>query len=135
LKKCCGNVLEVDSVRKTEHHITTLQHPLQLTLHDSINGASLLAEAAVDALCHVNVVTGRAAGSVETGLGLDSDSLSGADGLAQLAGNAALLAVGVPPQRVLSTETGREGTLLEGVHDGVRGAEELLEDDPHACKC
>lgn len=46
--------------------------------------------------------------------------------------NAALLAVGVPPQGVLATEARGEGSLLEGVHDGVWGTEELLEDDPHA---
>lgn len=88
-------------------------------LDDGINGARLLAEAAVDALCHVDVVAGGAAGSVGALLGLDGDGLRRADGLAQLAGDAALLARRVAPQGVLAAETGGDGALLEGVVDCV----------------
>lgn len=88
-------------------------------LDNGVDGARLLAEAAVDALGHVDVVAGRPAGPVGALLGLDRDGLGGADllrasascpagcrsgrggemtyGLAELAGDAALLARGVPP--------------------------------------
>ena len=48
-------------------------------LDDGVDGARLLAEAAVDALGHVNVVAGGAAGAVGALLGLDGDGLGGAD--------------------------------------------------------
>lgn len=88
-------------------------------LDDGINGTRLLAEAAVDALCHVDVVAGGAAGAVGALLGLDGDGLRRADGLAQLAGDAALLARRVAPQGVLASEAGGDGALLEGVVDCV----------------
>jgi hypothetical protein len=46
--------------------------------------------------------------------------------------DATLLATGVTAEGMLATEPGRERALLEGVHDSVRWAEELLEDNPHA---
>jgi hypothetical protein len=88
-------------------------------LHDGVHGARLLAEAAVDALGHVNVVAGRAAGAVSALLGLDGDSLRRADGLAQLASDAALFASRVAAQSVLTTEAGRDWALLEWVEDCV----------------
>lgn len=88
-------------------------------LHDSIDGARLLAEAAVDALCHVDVVAGGAAGAVGALLSLNGDGLRRANGLAQLAGDAALLARRVAPQGVLAPESRRDGALLEGVVDCV----------------
>lgn len=48
-------------------------------LDNGVNGARLLAEAAVDALGHVNVVAGCTAGTVRTLFGLDSDGLGRAD--------------------------------------------------------
>ena len=65
-------------------------------LHDGVNRTGLLAEAAVDALGHVNVVSGCPPRSVRSLLGLDSDGLGRADGLTQLARYAPLLAGGVP---------------------------------------
>ena len=47
-----------------------------------------------------------------------------ADGLTQLAGDAALLPIRVPPQCVLATEPGAQGTLLKRVVDGGRLPEE-----------
>lgn len=88
-------------------------------LDDSINRARLLAEAAVNALCHVDVVAGGAATPVGALLGLDGDGLRRADGLAQLAGDAALLARRVAPQGVLAAEPRGDGALLEGVVDCV----------------
>lgn len=92
-----------------------------LTLDNGVNRARLLAETAVDALCHVNVVARCPPAAVHALLGLDCDGLRRADGLAELAGNAALLAGGVPSQGVLATEAGGNGALLEGVEDGVSG--------------
>lgn len=91
----------------------------KLTLNNSIHGAALLAVTAVNALGHVDIVTGRPAASVHTLFRLNSDSLGRADGLAELAGNAAFLAGGIATQGMLTAETGRDGTLLEGVEDGV----------------
>lgn len=48
-------------------------------LDNGVNGARLLAEAAVDALGHVNVIAGRTAGTVRTLFGLDGDGLGRAD--------------------------------------------------------
>ena len=92
---------------------------MELTLNDSIHRATLLAVTTVDTLGHVDIVTGRPAASVLTFLGLNGDSLGRADGLAELAGNAALLTSRVATQSVLTTETGGDRTLLEGVEDGV----------------
>lgn len=108
-------------------------------LHDGVDGARLLAEAAVDALGHVNVVAGGAARAVGTLFGFDGDGLGRANlfdsqtlsvglfpahcastmagggrepyGFAELAGNASLFARGVSSQRVLATESGGYGAL------------------------
>lgn len=50
--------------------------------NNGVNGARLLAEAAVDALGHVDVVTGSAARSVSTLFGFNCDGLGRADLLA-----------------------------------------------------
>jgi hypothetical protein len=91
----------------------------QLTLDNRIDGATLLAVATVDALCHINVISGCPTASVLTFLGLDGDSLSGANGLTELASDAALLASGIAAQSMFSTETGGDGTLLKGVENSV----------------
>jgi hypothetical protein len=81
-------------------------HCGKLTLYDSINRAALLAKTAVDALCHVDVVSCCPPAAVHTLLGLNRDSLRRADGLAELAGNAALLSCRVSSQSVLASEAG-----------------------------
>ena len=86
-------------------------------LHYGIHGASLLTEAAVYALRHVDVIAGGASAAVLTLLGLNCDGLCGTHCLAQLAGDAALLARGVAPQHVLTAEAGTDRALLEGVVD------------------
>jgi hypothetical protein len=90
-------------------------------LDNGVHGARLLAEAAVDALGHVDVVAGRAAGAVGALLGLDRDGLGRADGFAQLAGDATLLAGRVAAQGVLAAEAWRDGALFEWVEDCVAG--------------
>ena len=57
-----------------------------------------MAEAAVDALGHVNVVASGTAGAVLALLGVDGDRLRGAYGLAQLAGDASLLPTRIAAQ-------------------------------------
>src|SRR4051812_8741470 len=75
------------------------------SLDDGVDRAGLLAEAAIDALHHVDVVAHRAACAVVAPrAGLDGDRLRRADRLAQLAGDAAFLAIGIAAQRVLAPE-------------------------------
>src|SRR6185503_17512306 len=83
-------------------------------LDDGVHWARLLAEAAVDALHHVDVVAGGAAAAVVARLGLDGDRLRRADRLAKLAGDAALLAVGIAPQGMLAAKAGRLRPALVG---------------------
>lgn len=89
---------------------------LQTHLYDGVHGTRLLAEATVDAFGHVDVVASRPPAAVGTSLRLNGDGLErdmvggeegdrapsrqqaylcaylgGADGFAQLAGDAALL--------------------------------------------
>src|SRR4030095_13688958 len=73
-------------------------------LDDRVHRAALLAEAAEDALGEVDVVAGGAARPVSALLGLDRDRERRADRLAELAGDAALLAVRVATQRVQSAK-------------------------------
>lgn len=91
----------------------------QLTLDNSINRATLLAVTTVDALGHINVISGCPSTSVLAFLGLDGDSLSGANGLAELASDATLLTSGIAAQSMFATEAGGDGTLLEGVVDSI----------------
>lgn len=90
-----------------------------LTLDNGVHGAALLAETAVDAFGHVNIITGGAATSILALLSLNGDRLGRADGLAELAGDASLLAGGVAAQGVFTTEAGGDGALFEGIEDGV----------------
>src|SRR6201995_1281619 len=88
--------------------LTGLDGELQVrAFHDGVDRAGLLAKAAVDALDHVDVVAGRAPAAVGARLGLDGDRLGRADRLAELAGDAALLAVRVAAQRMLDRKSTR----------------------------
>merc|ERR1719370_2648952 len=91
----------------------------------------LLAESAVDALGHVNVVSGGSPGTVTPLLSLNSDCLSGTDGLTELAGNAPLLPAGVPSQCVLPAEPWGQGPFLKRVVDGGRLLEDVPKGDRH----
>src|SRR5690606_25884329 len=102
------------------------------TLNDGIYRAGFLTEAAVDALGHVDVVPGGAAGAVLTRFGFDGDGLSRANGFAELAGNAPFLAVRVATQRVLATKTRAQRPLLVGIVDRRLLLEHVLESQGHA---
>ena len=78
-------------------------------LDDGVDRAGFLAEAAVDAFGHVDVVARGPAAAVLARLGLDGDRLRRADRLAQLAGDAAFLAIRVAAQRVLAAEARAQG--------------------------
>ena len=90
-----------------------------LTLNNCIDRAALLAEATVDTLGHVNIVTSSPAASVFTLLGLNCNSLGRANGFAEPASNAALFTGGITAQGVLSTETRGDGAFFEGIVDRV----------------
>src|SRR5438477_5556415 len=77
-------------------------------LDDRVDRTGLLAEAAIDAFRHVDVVARGAAAAVVARLGLDGDGERRTDRLAELAGDAALLAVRIPAQRVLAAEARAE---------------------------
>src|SRR5688572_12834869 len=94
-------------------------------LDDGVHRAGLLAEAAVDALEQVDVVARRAPRAVRADVGLDRDGKRRAHRLAKLAGDAALLAVRVAPQRVQSPEARRLGRLLLRVVERDLGPEEI----------
>mmetsp|Transcript_21981 Transcript_21981/g.86319 ORF Transcript_21981/g.86319 Transcript_21981/m.86319 type:complete len:280 (+) Transcript_21981:941-1780(+) len=81
-------------------------------LDDGVHRAALFAEAAEDALGQVDVVTRRAAAAVAAHIAFDRDCHGGADRLAELAGNAALLAVLVAAQRMQATKARRQRRLL-----------------------
>src|SRR5262252_1783413 len=102
------------------------------SLHDRVDRAGLLAEAAIDALGHVDVVASRAAAAVRARLGLDGDGLGRTDRLTQLAGDAALLAVGIAAEGMLAAEARAERPLLIGVVDGDLRPEHVAEGKPQA---
>src|SRR4030095_7590136 len=84
------------------------------SLDDGIDRTGLLAQAAIDAFHHVDVVADGAAGAVVAARpGLDGDRLRRTDRLAQLAGNAALFAVRIAAQRMLAAEAPRAPALFE----------------------
>src|SRR6202042_975836 len=82
-------------------------------LDNRVDRTGFLAHAAIDALDHVDVVArGAARAVIAPRPRLDRDRLSRTNRLAQLAGDAPLLAVGVAAQRMLATEAGAERRLL-----------------------
>jgi hypothetical protein len=99
---------------------------------DRIDRAGFLAKAAVDALEQVDIVARGAARAIGSLLGLDGDRQRRADRLAELAGNAALLAVGIAAERVQTTKPRADRSFLLGVLDGELLAEEITPGDAHA---
>ena len=126
-------------------------------LNDGIDGASLLAVTAVDALGLIQVVTSSTTRTVGTRslqeqqispnsttterntYSLNGDGLGGADGLAELAGNASLLTGRISSQTVLTSHSRRqlvefvrvvEGELLSshGDHNGPAATEHIIQE-------
>src|SRR5690606_16082171 len=87
-------------------------------LDDGIDGTGFFAESAEDALGEVDVITGGAPGAVFALGRLDGDRQRGADRLAELAGDAALLAVRIASQGVQAPEARRHRRFLFGELQG-----------------
>src|SRR5215469_8694077 len=94
-------------------------------LDDGVHRAGLLAQTAIDALHHVDVIAGGAARAVFARLRLDGDGLGGTDGFTELAGDAAFLAIGIAAQRMLPPKARRQWPLLERIVQGGLGGEEI----------
>src|SRR5262245_2597025 len=95
-------------------------------LNDGVDRAGLLAQAAIDALHHVDVVARGPPGAVVAPrTGLDGDRLRRTNRLAQLAGDAALLAIRIATQRVLAAEARGDRPLLERIIERRLGLEEI----------
>ena len=122
---CCTVALLVTRSRTQRlvlNHVSTHSchtERFKRTFYNRIDRATLLAEATVDALCHIDIVARRPPAAIHTFLSLDCDSLRRADGFAELASNAALFASGIPSQSVFTSEAGRDGALLERIEDGI----------------
>jgi len=91
-----------------------------------------LAKAAVDALCHINIISRGPSTAIGTLLGLNGNRLGGTNSLAQLAGDASLLTRRISSQSMLSSEARTERSLLEGVVDRDWLRKELAESDHQA---
>src|SRR5687768_8128301 len=100
-------------------------------LDNRVDGARFLAETAVDALEEIDVVARRAARAVGADVALDRDRERGADSLAELAGDAALLAVRIAAQRMQPAEARRLRRLLLRILDCDLPAEHLRPGDAH----
>jgi hypothetical protein len=82
---------------------------------DGVDRAGFLAQSAVDAFDPVDVIAGGAARAVVAPrTGFDGDRLRRTDRLAELAGDAALFAVRITPQRMLAAEARRDRFLSNG---------------------
>src|SRR5690606_24113530 len=80
---------------------------VHMSFEDGIYRAALFAKATENALCQVDVVTGRATRAVFTLVRLDSNGKCRADCFAQLAGDATLFAIGIATQGVQTPEARR----------------------------
>lgn len=103
-------------------------------LNNGVDRARFLAETAVNALSHVDIVTSCPARSVNAFFCFDGDGERWADGLAELARNAAFFTRRVSAKSMLSPETWRYGTFLEGIVDGVGRTIILLQNDVHTAE-
>src|SRR5262249_30248609 len=120
--------------------LTCLGRKLEIgAFDDGVDGTGLLAKPAVDAFDHVDVVargpTRAVVAAVPRRPRLDSDCLCRADRLAQFAGDAALLAIGITAQRVLATKPWRELPFLERIIErGLRLKEVAQGEHERRCK-
>src|SRR6267142_1923447 len=101
-------------------------------LDDRVHRAGFLAQPAEDALGEVDVVARGAPRAVGTLLGLDGDRQRRAHRFAQLAGDAALLAVGIAAQGVQPAKARAHRGLLLGKLDGDLAAKDVAPRQQHA---
>src|SRR5690242_9466918 len=94
-------------------------------LDDRVHGTGLLAEAAEDAFREVDVVARGAPRAVGALLALDVDRERRADRLAELAGDAAFLAVRIAPERMQAAEARALRRLLLRELHGDLAREEM----------
>ena len=94
---------------------------------NGVHRACLLAETAVDAFGHVNIVARGAARAVIARLGINGNRLRGADRFAKLAGNAAFFAIGIAAQRVFATETRATAAPFHAGSSASLWGEEILQ--------
>src|SRR5207247_5409603 len=136
-----GDLLLVPVALREQHFLGVVQVAALLAviledarLDDRIHGAGLLAKPAEDALGEIDVVARGPAGAVGALLGLDRDRKRRANGLAQLAGDAALLAVRVAAQGVQPTEArAHRGLLLRKLHRDL-APEEMAPGERHSLR-
>src|SRR6516225_2453445 len=101
---------------------------------DGVDRAGLLAKSAIDAFDHVDVVArGAARAVVAARPRLYGDGLRRTDRLAQLAGDAALLAVRIAAQRMLAAKARGELSLLERIIECWLRLEEIAKAE-HECR-
>lgn len=104
---------------------------MQLTFNDGIYRTALLAESTVDALGHINIISGSSSTSINTLFSFDGDSLGRTNSLTELAGNASFFSRGISAESVLATEAGGDRTFLEWVEDCVSISTISLSDRMH----
>src|SRR5687768_16089411 len=114
-----GDALLVAIAHREQHGLGVVEIPPLLAvvledarLDDRVHRAGLLAEAAENALHQVDVVARGAARAIFSLFAFNVDGQRRADGLAKLAGDAALFAVRVAPQRVQAAEARAHRRLL-----------------------
>ena len=93
--------------------------------HDGIHRAGFFAEAAIDTFEEIDVVARRASCPIIANVRLDRNSESRAYGLAEFAGDAALLPVRIAAQGMQATEAMRLRRLLFRVRQGDALAKEI----------
>ncbi|MPN01486.1 hypothetical protein SDC9_148695 [bioreactor metagenome] len=103
-----------------------------LRFHDRVHGTTFFTEAAEDALGQVDVIARGTARPIGANVGFDGDGHRRAHGFAELASNAALLAVIVATQRVQPPKTRRQRRLLLGVIHGDLAREGVASRQGHA---
>ena len=94
-------------------------------LDDGIHGAGFLAESAKDTFGQVDIIAGGAAAAIGARLGFNRDRHRRAYGLAELAGDAALLAIRIAAQGVQAAKAMRLRGLLFGVLHGDLAPEHI----------
>src|SRR5678816_2740664 len=128
----CGDLRLVAVAHREQHFLRVVEvaAPLAVIFEDSrlddrIHRTAFLAEAAEDAFRQVDVVARRAARAVLALLRFDRDRDRRTHRLAELASDATLLAVRIPPQRMQSAKPRAHRRLFLGKLDGDLAREQV----------